>query len=132
MAQPFSHQQIAQGKATYWVPMPSTAVTGSAKNQKIQVNTGLNYDFHITAMSHTATSSNYSFTWGVLNSQWQNMTDFVNAAAVFLGYEPFYFPKGADIIVPAGQVGLELYINENSGATNTIQIVFFGYLQLQG
>lgn len=130
MAQSFSPQQVAQGKATYWVPMQSTAVTASAQNVKVQINTGLQYDFHVTAMSHTATSINYAFKWGILNSQWDNMTDFVNAGSVFLGYEPFYFPKGADIVVPAGQVGLQVYINENSGLKNTIQIVFFGFLQL--
>lgn len=128
----FSHaQQQAQGRAEYWVQLTAVLAAGGAnpvQQGPFVANLALPNDFHVYGLNYSSTSDLFQFKWGEQAAQWFWMSGFVDARAAFTTYARTIFDKGGEIVIPAGVTGIESYFLENSGAQNTVNLLFFGYL----
>lgn len=88
------------------------------------VQQGLQEDMVITDISHSATSSLYRLNFKISGSQQYYFSQKTRANSLFLGTLPFRLTR--PILITGGS-GIALDFTDNSGASNTIQVVFIGY-----
>ncbi len=93
------------------------------------INLGLQQDFVITHLSSKSTGV-YSFQWREAGTGFWNSKNAIRSDTLFLGYEPVKL--STPYRIPAGSTQIESLINELSGLTNSIYLLFIGELRQPG